>query len=162
MKNMKKMRMMNNPTKFYSDRQEKYISNYLGWDKVTGSGARDFHPGDVKGYSWLGECKTHTQIKPTILIQRKWWHKIITEAIASHKTPVLFVDNGNVKYTWVVTYAIPTNDTSDVFDIGTNINVGFKLNEIDPTKIYKISGWTVGFNTPRLMTLHRFYEEFIV
>ena len=36
---------MNN--KYYSDRQEKMIADYLGWKQVVGSGSRPFTPGDV-------------------------------------------------------------------------------------------------------------------
>ena len=60
----------NKPTKFYSERQEKYIANQLGWDVVTGSGARDCHPGDVKSDAYLGECKTHTTVKKYILMHK--------------------------------------------------------------------------------------------
>lgn len=94
---------MNN--KYFSDRQEKMIANYLGWKQVIGSGSRPFTPGDVGSYSWLGECKTHDTEKPTISFLKSHWLKICEEAFAKHRRPVLFKDNGTQKAenTWVLT-----------------------------------------------------------
>ena len=90
--------------KFYSDRQEKMIANYLGWKQVVGSGSRPFIPGDVSTFNWLGECKTHNTEKPTIVFLKSHWLKICEESAAKHRFPVLFKDNGTqlAENTWVM------------------------------------------------------------
>ena len=94
---------MNN--KYYSDRQEKMIADYLGWKQVSGSGSRPFAPGDVCEYQWLGECKTHDTEKSTISFLKSHWLKISEEAMAKHRRPILFKDNGTqrAENTWVMT-----------------------------------------------------------
>lgn len=91
---------MNN--KYYSNKQESAIASALGWQQVTGSGARHLYPGDISGIDWLGECKTHT--KPNQKISFIWtvWNKIGDEAASRAKYPVLFVDDGSQKLenTW--------------------------------------------------------------
>lgn len=91
-------------TKAYSNKQEKMIQDYLGWKRVSASGARPFHPGDVRSDEWLSECKTHTKIVRRIDIVKKVWDKISIEATSSFKRPILFVDNGsqNIDHTWCV------------------------------------------------------------
>lgn len=93
-----------NPTKFYSSKQEHMIADYLGWDVVSGSGARAFHPGDIRSDSFLGECKTYTEVSDTIHCKYAVWDKIAAEARSVFKTPVLFLDNGSQKpeHTWCV------------------------------------------------------------
>ena len=95
--------MKNN--KIFSDRQERMIANYLGWKQVAGSGSRPFTPGDVNTYNFLGECKTHDTEKPTIVFLKSHWLKICEEAVAKHRFPVLFKDNGTqlAENTWVMT-----------------------------------------------------------
>jgi len=94
---------MNN--KYFSNKQETMIAEYLGWGQVTGSGARPFAPGDVNSYNWLGECKTHDTEKSNIIFLKTHWFKISEEAGAKHRYPVLFVDNGtqSSNKTWVMT-----------------------------------------------------------
>ena len=93
-------------TKKYSNKQERLIADYLGWEVVSGSGARDFNPGDIKSSQWLGECKTHVSIVDRITIKYSVWDKISTEAKSVFKFPALFIDNGsqNIDDTWVVYY----------------------------------------------------------
>lgn len=95
---------MSNPTKYYSSRQEKLVADKLGWDTVVASGARNFHPGDVKSSKWLGECKTHTKESDNVVIKLSVWDKICQEASSEFKYPVLFVDNGTQTLlgTWAV------------------------------------------------------------
>ena len=81
-------------TKTYSNKQEKIISEALGWQTVSASGARNFSPGDVKSPNWLGECKTHTSEVSSIVFREDVWMKIEAEADSEHKDPVYFVDNG--------------------------------------------------------------------
>lgn len=91
-------------TKDYSSAQEKFISEYLGWQTVVASGARSFHPGDIKCKDWLGECKTHTSVNDKITFNRNVWKKICDEAASEHRYPALFVDNGihTSSTTWVM------------------------------------------------------------
>lgn len=91
-------------TKVYSNKQEKMIAEYLGWSVVSGSGARDFHPGDIVADDWIGECKTHVKKQDTIAFYKQHWLKIQREALSVNKYPALFVDNGSqrIDRTWVV------------------------------------------------------------
>lgn len=93
---------MNN--KYYSNRQEKMIAQYLGWGQVVGSGSRPFTPGDVNEYRWLGECKTHDTERSNIIFMKCHWLKILGESMSKGRYPVLFVDNGTqlAKNTWVM------------------------------------------------------------
>lgn len=89
-------------TKDYSIKQEKLIANYLDWECVSASGARDCHPGDVISDSWMGECKTHVASGKRIQFVFKEWMKIYEEATSKFKFPVLFVDDGSqtIENTW--------------------------------------------------------------
>lgn len=94
---------MNN--KYFSNRQEQMIADYLGWRQITGSGSRPGAPGDVNSSQWLGECKTHDTEKKTIVFLKSHWFKICNEARAKNRYPVLFKDNGTQRSdsTWVMT-----------------------------------------------------------
>jgi len=94
--------MNQNATKFYSSKQEHAIANYLDWKVVPGSGARDFHPGDIVSDVYLGECKTHTAVTNSIKFYTSVWTKIQNESESQMKCPVLFVDNGTqtIENTW--------------------------------------------------------------
>lgn len=91
-------------TKDYSSKQEHMIADYLGWSVVSGSGSRNFNPGDVRSTNWLGECKTHTEPQDQIVFYKSVWNKIQQEALSVFKQPVLFVDDGTQKisHTWCV------------------------------------------------------------
>lgn len=84
-------------TKDYSSKQEKMIADYLGWECVVASGARDCHPGDIITDNWLGECKTHVTTGNRIKFMFRDWDKIIEEATSKFKFPVLFADDGSQK-----------------------------------------------------------------
>lgn len=92
------------PTKTYSSRQEKMIADALGWNVVSASGARNFHPGDIRSNTWLGECKTHVSETSTIIFKDATWMKLEAEADSEHLDPVYFVDNGtqSLTNTWVM------------------------------------------------------------
>ena len=125
------------PTKNFSSKQENRVAQYLGWSVVSGSGSRDFHPGDVIGDDWLGECKTHTSIQATITFYHKHWKKIQEEALQCNRYPALFVDNGSQKLdsTWVlypcrlVTADSVKLESLDVVKCGANIN--FNLSDVE-------------------------------
>lgn len=95
---------MTSMNKVFSSRQEKMVADYMGWRVVTGSGSRPFTPGDVSGYNFLVECKTHTEPQENIVFYKKHWAKISEEALAKHRYPALIVDNGTQKSdnTWVM------------------------------------------------------------
>jgi len=100
-------------TKDYSSIQERCVSNALGWEVVTGSGARPCVPGDVRSDEWLGECKTHTEPYHKITFMLTVWDKIQHEADTSHRSPALIVDDGSQKLsrTWVLCRLISVDRT---------------------------------------------------
>lgn len=93
-------------TKDYSFRQEHSIASALGWEVVSGSGARPCVPGDIISDDWLGECKTHVDSGKPIAFNYKVWLKICDEAAMKHRSPALFVDDGSqsLANTWVLCY----------------------------------------------------------
>lgn len=90
--------------KYYGCRQETLIASYLGWDVVSGSGARDFHPGDIISDRFLGECKTHISKQDKIYFDADVWEKIQNEAMSKFRVPILFTDNGSqsIEHTWCI------------------------------------------------------------
>lgn len=99
----------NQSSKDFSSKQEKKIASYLGWDVVTGSGARNLHPGDIQSDEWLGECKTHVTPGHKIVFYSSVWKKIVDEAVSKYRFPALFVDDGSQKLdnTWVLFNTLP-------------------------------------------------------
>ena len=91
-------------TKDVSEEQETMIARYLGWSRVSGSGARPGHPGDIKSDEWLGECKTHMVPGKPIKFDFDVWQKISNEAVSQFKKPALFSDDGmrDIDSTWVM------------------------------------------------------------
>lgn len=154
----------NKPTKYYSEIQEKYVAGKLGWERVAASGARDLHPGDVMSDTWVGECKTRTKIADKIVINRLWWDKLISEAEFVHKSPALFVDNGDTSNLWVVSYST----YGDIIYITSELpakyirkNVSFKLSDLADNVIYHIDGWDRYFHKAVLMKFSLFKEMYI-
>lgn len=96
--------MENKPTKYFSKLQERRISEYLGWRTVAASGSKPLNPGDIQSSDWLAECKTHTTQVSKLTIRKMVWAKISTEAKATMRRPVLFIDDGTQKidHTWAV------------------------------------------------------------
>ena len=101
-------------TKDYSSVQERRIADALGWEVVTGSGARPCVPGDVRSDEWLGECKTHTEPGHRVVFMLDVWKKIQNEADASHRSPVIFADDGSqdLRYTWALCRSIAVDNTN--------------------------------------------------
>lgn len=127
-----------NPTKYYSSRQEKMVASCLGWEVVSGSGARAFHPGDVRSEDFLGECKTFTKESDTIYCYNDVWSKISEEATAVMKKPILFVDNGTQeeKNTWCV---VPQHFVDSVVGVS-------QLGKVVADSLLKISKTRVSFS----------------
>jgi hypothetical protein len=94
--------------KIFSCKQENLLAKLLGWDVVSGSGAR-FLPGDIKNDEWLGECKTHNRPGHRIEFHLDIWRKLYREAITQLRRPVYFVDDGSQlsSKTWAMTCWLP-------------------------------------------------------
>lgn len=154
----------NKPTKYYSEKQERYVANKLGWEQVVASGARDFHPGDVKSDDWIGECKTRTKIIDKIEIKRLWWDKLVSEANSVRKSPALFVDNGDIHNLWVVSYSTYEDTiyiTAELSGKYIRKNVSFKIGELESNTVYHISDWDYGFHKAVLMKFELFKEMYM-
>lgn len=127
-------------TKVYSNKQEKMIASYLGWSVVSGSGARDFHPGDIISDDWIGECKTHVKLQDNIVFYKQHWLKIQKEALSVNKYPALFVDNGSqqIDKTWVVfNVKLIQPDECDIVEIPKiHVNTNMMFKECEVRTIY--------------------------
>lgn len=77
--------VMNKPTRFYSNKQEKAVAKKLGGKQVANSGATAFSKGDVRTDEWLIECKTATTEKSSFSIKQEWLNKNRKEAFAMGK-----------------------------------------------------------------------------
>lgn len=84
-------------TRYYSNIQEKNISNFLSGTVVAGSGSDKFAPGDVKTDKYLIECKTHIKEVAVVEFVSSHWDQIVAEAARCGRFPVLCVDNGTQK-----------------------------------------------------------------
>ena len=127
-------------TKDYSNAQEYMIANFLGWDKVAGSGAADFHAGDVVSDKFLGECKTHEIPGSKVVFRQDVWKKISDEAMVFSRKPVLFADDGS--QSWRRTYCLVKKPVDmsflpkkEFFVVNYNVNYKKQLN-FDPDKLY--------------------------
>ena len=76
---------MSKPTRFYSNKQEKYIAKTVGGRKVANSGATAFNKGDVLTKYFLIEAKTTTSQKKSFSIKKEWLEKNEEEAFAMNK-----------------------------------------------------------------------------
>ena len=118
-----------------SYKQEHMLSKYMGWNVVSGSGARPFALGDVASEYFLAECKTHNSLQKSIVFKADHWNKIVIEARSSGKRPLLVTDNGSqdFRYTWVM---LPLNVITNCISI----------NVIDGLNNTSRSGNTVTFD----------------
>lgn len=127
-------------TKDFSSVQEKCVADYLNWKVVTGSGSRDFHPGDIISDDWLGECKTHITRTDSIVFYRRHWDKIAKESFEINKYPALFTDDGSqsVDKTWVLFDPVRIQpDDCIISPISININKNLKFKHRDMLSQYK-------------------------
>jgi len=87
-----------------SSKQENMVANFMGWEVVSGSGARPFSPGDVKNEHYLVECKTHVKEQKNVVFVKAHWDKIKKESMSTGKYPALITDNGTQikNATWVM------------------------------------------------------------
>ena len=80
---MTKLTKNPNSSKYYSSRQESYISKLLGGSMVAGSGAPAFCAGDIILDDWLIEAKTSMKPKSSFSIKKEWIEKHYKEAFAN-------------------------------------------------------------------------------
>ena len=145
--------------KLYSDRQEITVANYLGWEQVTGSGARPTFVGDIVSESWLGECKTHISPGHKIIFRFDVWDKLDKEASSRFKDPVLIVDDGSQKventYVMLKLKHPPEDRTPEDystkasfrFDNNSDFRVSYVIHEFIRDNNYYIILWLPAFKT---------------
>ena len=73
------------PTRFYSTQQEKKVAKAVKGKRTANSGATKWSKGDVVTDLFLLECKTHTEPRKQMTIQKEWFDKNKEEAFAMHK-----------------------------------------------------------------------------
>ena len=127
-------------TKDYSNKQESLVSEFLGWKKVTGSGAATCTAGDVISDKFLGECKTHEKPNSKVIFRQDVWNKISQESMIFGRVPVLFADDGtqNFRRTYCLTKKLADMSILPKQEfLVTDYNVNFKKQlNFDPNKIY--------------------------
>lgn len=63
------------PTRYYSNKQEKRVAKEFGGKQTSNSGATPFQKSDVLLDDWNIECKTKTSDSETISIKKEWLEK---------------------------------------------------------------------------------------
>jgi len=148
-------------TKEFSSKQESMVADYLGWKTVVGSGARDFHYGDVIELQWLGECKTHMKQKMKITFYQDHWDKIVLESLFHHRNPVLIVDNGTQKLEntyCMFKYEFDSMDMDSIIRVDyIKRNLNLILDDLNKTSVYKIVGFDKR-NDVYICSIERFKE----
>ena len=69
------------PTRFYSKKQEDTVAKKFGGSRVKNSGATPFAKGDVTLDKMLLECKTKMTPSQSMSIQKEWLEKNVKEAL---------------------------------------------------------------------------------
>ena len=77
--------MMNKPTRYFSNKQEKQVAKRVGGKQTANSGATAFSKGDVRTDYFLIECKTKTTPSESMTIHKDWIVKNDEEAFAMGK-----------------------------------------------------------------------------
>jgi len=80
-------------TRYYSERQEKYVAKKLNGRTQPNSGATPFLAGDVTLDDWLLECKTSMTDKQSFSIKKEWLDKLEEERFAMRKANMALVFN---------------------------------------------------------------------
>ncbi len=130
-------------TRFYSDRQESAITEFLGWKRTPASGSRPFVKGDIVSDEYVGECKTHVSPREDIIFNLLDWTKICTEANGSIKRPVLFTDDGTQKV--IHTFCMMHSKFAD----------GIHIIENSAMNLCSISATRIRFNVATVNTVIR-------
>lgn len=77
--------MNKSATRYYSNRQEKYVAKTMHGRQTANSGATMWSKGDVELSNILVECKTKTKPSDSMSIKREWLEKNSEEAFAMGK-----------------------------------------------------------------------------
>ena len=153
-------------TKTFSSIQERRVAEYLGWQVVRGSGARNCFPGDVKAEGWLGECKTHTSPGHKLSFSRAVWKKIQDEAKSRFSAPAYFVDDGSqlVDHTWVM--YLPHSITTPVhlleFSLPAVTRASFTVSREQLELTYVHAMKTQSSSVPTMVFKIQFGDEFVM
>lgn len=81
----KKITKNKDSTRYFSSKHEQSVSNELGFETISNSGATQWAKGDVKGKNYLVECKTSMTPKESVSIKKEWITKLKTESISMRK-----------------------------------------------------------------------------
>lgn len=150
-------------TKDFSNKQEHLIADYLGWKTVVGSGARDFHYGDLIEPQWLGECKTHVKPRKKITFYQNHWDKIVLESLFHHRNPVLIVDNGtqNLNDTYCMfKYEFDSLDSSSSVPLDyKHGNINLLLENLNNDAVYGVVGFDKR-STVYICSVYKFKQLF--
>lgn len=91
------------PTRFYSNRQEKAVAKVLNGKQTPNSGATPFNKGDIITDDFLLECKTCTESRKSFTIKKEWLDKNKEEAFAMNKSySALVFDFGDNERHYIV------------------------------------------------------------
>lgn len=82
---MAKLTKNSSSTKYYSSRQEDYISKLLGGKVQPASGSTGFNKGDIILPNWLIECKCAMSSRKSFSIKLDWIEKNELERLEMHK-----------------------------------------------------------------------------
>lgn len=91
-------------TRYYSDKQERYISKLLGGQQTANSGAGKWAKGDVivKEAGISIECKTTLTEKSSVSVKKEWLEKHKRESwedrMSNSAVAISFTPEGNVNY----------------------------------------------------------------
>lgn len=81
------------PTRVFSDNQEKQVAKAISGRQTANSGATDFKKGDVYTEQFLLECKTKVTHANSISIKKDWFIKNKQEAVFMGKPHTAIVFN---------------------------------------------------------------------
>lgn len=81
------------PTRYYSNRQEKYVANKVDGYQTVNSGATRFKKGDISCPDILIECKTSVTEKNSFSVKKDILDKLKQEAFAMGKDNYILVFN---------------------------------------------------------------------
>lgn len=94
MRNRKVVRIKGDePTKFFSGRQERTAAKAIRGQVQPASGATFFAPGDIKTSEFLIECKTKMKDSSVISIRKEWLEKTEKEALFIGKPHTALIFN---------------------------------------------------------------------
>ncbi len=81
------------PTRYYSNRQEKYVANKVDGYQTANSGATRFKKGDISCPDILIECKTSVTEKNSFSVKKDILDKLKQESFAMGKDNYVLVFN---------------------------------------------------------------------